>query len=423
MKKIIVLVLSILAVITLVGCADKTISLPDVTGMTLEEAQALCKDITLNPVEEKTMYANPGTILGYVEKEIVEVQKGSIVDVKVAGKLSFDDKVESITYIDHLTGPDSKNNGELLLESGAHGTDLGISFDFKGKTVFLFGDTFSGPDREGFWNSNFITVSEDNNLKDGIEFTDIIRRPNGMIKPFAQGNHDEDNAEDKTKEVTKIPTGAITIGDTVYLFYMSVRYWGANAGWLVTYNQCLKSRDLETWEEVEGLRWNDEEAYNFGQIYPFDDPNSDYIYLYAIPGGRSGGLVCARVLEDEFENKDAYEYEVGPNEWLKGGLGLETLKENPYYLVDPRVAEPCVTYNPYLGKYVFTHSMGGSCMFTADKPYEPFKDKVVLVDSQYLGTYGVFTSANLFEENGKVFYIACSRWAEYNVYLLRVELK
>ena len=45
MKKIIVLVLSILAVITLVGCADKTISLPDVIGMTLEEAQALCKDI------------------------------------------------------------------------------------------------------------------------------------------------------------------------------------------------------------------------------------------------------------------------------------------------------------------------------------------------------------------------------------------
>ena len=82
---------------------------------------------------------------------------------------------------------------------------------------------------------------------------------------------------------------------------MSVRYWGANAGWLVTYNQCLKSRDLETWEKVEGLRWNDDEAYNFGQIYPFDDPNSDYIYLYAIPGGRSGGLVCARVLENEFE--------------------------------------------------------------------------------------------------------------------------
>ena len=97
MKKIIILILCILAVATLVGCADKTISLPDVIGMTLEEAQALCKDITLNPVEEKTMYANPGTILGYVEEEKIEVEKGSTVDVKVAGKLSFDDKVESIT--------------------------------------------------------------------------------------------------------------------------------------------------------------------------------------------------------------------------------------------------------------------------------------------------------------------------------------
>jgi hypothetical protein len=273
------------------------------------------------------------------------------------------------------------------------------------------------------WYSNFVAISDDKKMHDGIAFSEVVSRPNGMALPFAQGAHQDGNEFDNRVEVTKIPTGAITLGDTVYLFYMSVRYWGASGKWNVNYNQCLKSTDLYTWEEVDGLRWTEELAFNFGQIYPFDDPNSDYIYLYAIPGGRSGGLVCARVLEDEFENKDAYEYEVGPNEWLKGGLGLEALKENPYYLVDPRVAEPCVTYNPYLGKYVFTHSMGGSCMFTADKPYEPFKDKVVLVDSQYLGTYGVFTSANLFEENGKVFYIACSRWAEYNVYLLRVELK
>ena len=44
MKKIIILILCILAVATLVGCADKTISLPDIAGMTLEEAENFIKD-------------------------------------------------------------------------------------------------------------------------------------------------------------------------------------------------------------------------------------------------------------------------------------------------------------------------------------------------------------------------------------------
>ena len=91
---------------------------------------------------------------------------------------------------------------------------------------------------------------------------------------------------------------------------MSVRYWGGSTGWLVTFNQCIKSHkdDLVDWVEVEGLRWDDEEAYNFGQIYPFDDPLSDYIYFYCIPGGRTESCVLARTTKENFESKNEVEY-------------------------------------------------------------------------------------------------------------------
>ena len=336
--------------------------------------------------------------------------------------ITFDERIESIENLGFVTGPESIN-GELLLESGVHGTDLGINFEFDGKTIFLYGDTFSGKDRNGFWNSNFIAVSSDKDFSDGVSFDEVIARENGMVLPFAQGNHDEDNADDKTKEVTKIPTGAVTIGDTVYLYYMSVRYWGGSTGWLVTFNQCLKSTDLYNWEEVPGVRWNDEEAYNFGQIYPMDDPNSNYIYLYAIPGGRKGGLVCARVLETQIEDINEYEYQVSNNTWVKGASGLAMLKENPYFVAGPQVAEPCVNYNHYLGKYMLTHNVGGTAMYLSDTPYGPFDDKILLYPNNFHSTYGVFTSPNLMEDNGKVFYISVSNWGVYNTYLYKIVLK
>lgn len=337
-------------------------------------------------------------------------------------KITFNDRIDYIENLGFVTGAES-TNAYMLEEAGVRGTDLGISFDFKGQTVFLYGDTFSGENRNGWWNSNFLAITTDTNFDDGVTFDSISTNSKGALKPIIQGAHNDEAKDDKTKEVTKIPTGAVTIGDTAYLYYMSVRYWGGETGWLVTYNQCIKSTDLKTWEEVPGLRWNDEEAYNFGQIYPMDDPNSDYIYLYCIPGGRKGGLVCARVLNTEIENKDEYEYQVSNNNWVKGDLGLLALKENPYFIAGPQVAEPCVNYNPYLGKYMLTHNVGGTAMYLSDTPYGPFSDKILLYPNDFHATYGVFTSPNLMKENGKVFYISVSNWSVYNTYLYKVVLK
>ena len=55
---------------------------------------------------------------------------------------SYDKRIDMIEEIDHLTGPYSKTNFEKLQQADLYGTDLGINFDFNGKTVFLFGDSF-----------------------------------------------------------------------------------------------------------------------------------------------------------------------------------------------------------------------------------------------------------------------------------------
>ena len=429
MKKIVMYVLSFLCVVTLIGCKKEQVTLLDIEGLTYEEIVELYgSDVVINPVYLPTNQYMPGTIIGYESHQKgQEVDKESTVNILIStmptDAVSFDDNVLYVSEIDLLTGINSKNNSDILIEAGIRGTDLGISFNFKGQTVFLFGDTFGGENRTGMWYSNFVAITNDKVFHDGIAFDEIVSRPNGMALPFAQGAHQDGNEFDNRVEVTKIPTGAVTIGDTVYLFYMSVRYWGASGKWNVNYNQCLKSTDLYTWEEVDSLCWTEELAYNFGQIYPFDDPNSDYIYIYGIPGGRFGKMVCGRVLEEDIENFEKYEYLIGENTWASGSNGLVKLNENPYYLTDNRTAEQCICYNPYLGKYMLLNSVGGVYMFTADNPYDKFSNPVKLIDSSLVGLYGPFTCSNLFEENGKAFYMVGSNWGIYNVYLHKIVLK
>ena len=428
MKKIITYLLCLLCFLSIVGCSKETTTLIDINGLTYEEVVShYGSDLTINQVLVPTNKYLPGKVIGYENNSANEVvEKESTINVQVAAMpenaVSFDDSVMYVSRIDNLTGKDSVNNSEILFNAGIMGTDLGFSFDFKGQTVFLFGDTFGGENRQGMWYSNFVAISDDKEMYDGIAFSEVVSRPNGMALPFAQGAHQDNNEFDNSVEVTKIPTGAVTINDTVYLFYMSVRYWGASGRWNINYNQCLKSTDLYTWEEVEGLRWTEELGINFGQIYPLDDPNSDYIYLYGIPGGRFGNMVCGRVLKSEIENFEQYEYQVDDNVWAKGSQGLAQLQSNPYYLTEGRAAEPCICYNPYLGKYMFLNSVDGVWMYLGDTPYQKFEERVKLMEGSYAGIYGPATSTNLFEENGKAFYLVGSNWGIYNVILFKIVL-
>ena len=296
--------------------------------------------------------------------------------------------------------------------------------------MLLYGDTFSGQNMQGIWHSNYMAITSDTVLYDNLIFDDIVHNEdsNALI-PFKEGAHQSGSQTDRSVESTKIPTGGITVNGNAYIFYMSIRYWGVAGSWLVTYNQCLKATDstYKTWNDVSGLRWNDEEFYYGGQIYPFFDPKDDaHVYFTSIPGGRNDGAVMFRVAKESFEDRAAYEYLVAKDTWVKGDTGMARLNSNPYYVLSPAVSEPCIIYSEYLNKYIYSTLRGTSiCLCLSDSVAGPY-DQIYSVcnNSDYPGLYGGFLHKNFIDSDGQRLYLQLSRWTPiYNTSVMEVVLK
>lgn len=442
MKKWLTIVL-LLFTCLLIGCTEQPINnggkekvtLPDLFGKTLVEAIVEVEGkVEFNPVYVQTNEFLPDQVIAYGGglKAGDEVDSGMIIDLEISSKpvnaVNHDNgnTIDFVSQVSVLTGPYSELNKDTLLPLGLYGTDLGIPVTLAdGKIGFFFGDTFSGANMKGIWNSNFLAVTSDKNYNDGLKFDYVVTNPNDTPTCPAQGRHQSGDENNRDVEVTKIPTGAITIGEYTYLFYMSIRYWGVSGSWLVNYNQVRKSKDLVNWEEVEGLRWDELSAPNFGQIYPFKDPKSDYIYIYGIPGGRSGGCCLGRTTVENFEDIAEYEYLVSKDTWVKGNNGLARLLANEYYVVSPSVAELSCMYNEYLNKYIMVFYRNGSLiMVSSDTPDGVFSNGVSLLNqTDYNGIYGGFIHPELISDGGKCFYMTVSCWAVYNVYWVKVVLK
>ncbi|HBF68174.1 MAG TPA: hypothetical protein DDW20_02500 [Firmicutes bacterium] len=425
--------------LTLFSCDinKEYVLLPDLYDFSLKEARLeVGTDFLFEENYVPTSELIEGRILSFGDnlKAGDKVVKGSRVKVNVAKRSDTaisvnNDLVNYVNKIDFVTGPKSINS-ELLLNAGAKGTDLGIPFTLPdGKTMLLYGDTFSSDNMSGHWNSNFMAISSDYKLSDGLKFDSVVTNDIGMIKPFAQGKHQSGNETDKTVEVTKIPTGGISIGNDVYIFYMSIRYWGTGGSWLVNYNQVVKAKDntYQEFEEVKGLRWSEDELYYAGQIYPFNNPqDNEHIYFTAIPGGRNDGAVMFRVDKDKFEDRSEYEYLVSSSKWVKGDEGMKKLNSNPYYVFSPSVSEPSIMYSEYLGKWIYSTLRGSNIVFaTADNVTGPYKNIYSVVkSSDFTGLYGGLIHESYVDSKGQRIYIQLSQWTPiYNTSLVEVVLK
>ncbi|TVP94182.1 MAG: DUF4185 domain-containing protein [Acholeplasmatales bacterium] len=432
LRKSMLLILAITTVLVVAACKKEveTVILPDVRGLSLSEAETRTEGlVVLRSVDVPSHKYLPGYVLGYAIHEPGDtVDQGQRIDVAVVARplhaFSHDSRVDYVAKIADTSGPNSPNF-DLLIDAGIGGTDLGIPVEYKGQMVLLYGDSFSGiGSHSGFWFSNFMALSNNFDLSEGLIMSSVVTNPAGFALPFAQGAHAQNlwdhESTNPNREVTKIPTGGVTIGDAFYVFYMSVRFWELPGNWFVNYNQVLKSIDgLKTFTPVESLIWLEDEAPNFGQIMPVNHPEEPgMIYLFATPGGRFGGAVLGRVQAANFENRDAYEYLVAPDTWVKGSVGLEQLLENPYHVIDAPVAEISVMFNPYLNQwmalYMETVHMQTSktiIMKTADQIEGPYTDKVIIMDDDGVPNfYGGFVHPRYTTFDGKKFYIQISRW-------------
>ncbi|NYE18378.1 DUF4185 domain-containing protein [Microbacterium immunditiarum] len=337
------------------------------------------------------------------------------------------DGVSNLTEIAQLTGPDAINDTEAAAVAG---TDLGSMANLGDRTYFFFGDTFgerapeSTGGQGGIWRSNVSAWTTDDDPSDGIAFDGWAPADDlGWAQALVEGEHD---INDGDGEVTKIPTHGFAIGETLYISYMSVSYWGEPGTWDANHAGLAKSTDRgETWTALESPRWPGDS--NFIQVAPVrvEDGGTEYLYFWAIPAGRFGGVQLMRVpaTEQAVEDQAAYTYFAGTDDdgnprWVSDMEAAETV-------IEGTIGELSVMWSEYLDRWIMTSSDAGNAYIREGiTPWGPWGDPIELVRaSDYPGLYAPFMNPRYVDEGGRRIYFAMSLWGPYNVFWFSVDLE
>ena len=116
-----------------------------------------------------------------------------------------------------------------------------------------------------------------------------------------------------TSEQTKIPTAMVTVGDTLYMHYMSVHGFADMGGvWLCNSSRFIASKDGgKTWDKGVADFGNFQSSFNMLALSAqAGTGNEDGKYVYAVgtPCGRFNGARVGRVVADKLMDNAAWEY-------------------------------------------------------------------------------------------------------------------
>ncbi|MBQ2118129.1 MAG: DUF4185 domain-containing protein [Clostridia bacterium] len=349
---------------------------------------------------------------------VVERLHGLSVSASLCGNAASPLRaVTGVRTVAMLTGEYSVNRTHSLYN--VCGTDLGFPVLHKDKLWFFFGDTFSGGERKDGWRTNSAAYTTDLDYTDGVVFDGMYASSGDFATELIPGMK-----KPKT-EYSKIPTGALSLGDTLYFYFMSVREWSTASGWDCNYGGLAKSEDDgRTWKIVDGLRWPGDSR--FCQISPVCNPADGKVYLTGITGGRLGFARMMRVDADKIETLSAYEYLTGYGPdggavWTAGEAGIRS----EFPLIDARVSENTVFYNEYLGEWVVSFKKDSVLhLYTAKKPEGPYTLTADLTfPSVGAGVYGGFSCPALSRDGGRKLAFVMSTWDPcYNTFLLEITL-
>lgn len=326
--------------------------------------------------------------------------------------------VKNVHMISRLTGEYSENRTKSRY--GVGGTDLGVIISKGDTQYFAFGDTFLQENQTENWRNNVIAYTKDTDYTDGIIFDGMLPDKAGNAAEILAGLRQNNG------EWSKIPTGGIAIGDTIYLSYMSVREWLPQDGaWDCNYGGVAKSGDDgKTWQYLTELRW--ENGTGFNQLYPVMNEKDGYIYVVGIPGGRYGGAKMMRVPAGDYERKSEYEYYTGMDAsgapvFVKGSEGLA----HANYILWPSVGETSLMYSEYLDEWIITYLCGSvMVMRVANDPWGPYSSPLILLSREhYPLAYGAFMNEQYVSDGGrKVAFIMSLYSPVYNTVVMEMEL-
>lgn len=317
--------------------------------------------------------------------------------------------IASVTKIGQLTGQPSMNNTGQV---NVYGTDLGSMFVHDDdRMYFLFGDTFGppGPPGSGDWRSNTMACSADSVASNGITFDGWVTDLSGHAKALIEGAHDPN---DGSGEVTKIPTAGWSSQGRQFLWFMSVKRWGAAGEWEVNYSEIAYSDDDGNTWSLSGSQWPGNS--NFIQVAVQE--HSGYLLFWGIPAGRFGGVKLARVPPADALDESAYRY--------YDGTGWSPDEEDAAVIVDPPVGECSVMWNPYLRRWIMMYLNENSSSIEvreAREPAGPWSEPwQVASAADYPALYGAFMHGRFVENEGQTVYFLMSQFGPYNVFLMEV---
>jgi hypothetical protein len=313
-----------------------------------------------------------------------------------------------------VTGRGSHNVTDLRWN--VHGTDLGHMFLHNGRIVMTFGDTFGGPSADPFfsvphgdWRSNVMaTVAPGPQPAAGLVFSNMIAHRPWHAKELLSSR------KVAGSEKTVIPTYGVSVGNRMFLHYMSVRDWDAPGRWTLNHSGIAYSDDGgNTWIKDRNTIWPGNS--NFGQVAFV--PQGDYIYVYGIPGGRYGSLRLARVPAHGMLDKAEYQY------W-NGSAWLADRPDAAVDIVSGPVGELSVQYSTYYRQWLMMYlvdSTGQIVLRTADRLTGPWgPPQVVATTEKYPQAYAPYITP--LWNDGMDIYFTMSMYGTYQVSLMHTSL-
>ncbi|MBM4601128.1 DUF4185 domain-containing protein [Rhodococcus hoagii] len=339
--------------------------------------------------------------------------------------------------LEMVTGPGSPN--DTIDRFSVAGTDLGIMWDNgAGQVLMAFGDTVGDCGIEGDqWRSNVLFRSTDDNLADGMEIATSPMAPSPAQNFSRQVIQGLLNLPPGTlPEFTVIPTGGIAVDGVQYVRWMSVRSWDVPGEWTTNYSGLAYSTDNgENWTTDPGtVRLNprplpipdlptgipalaaDNFDWQMSAFVPGRGADSNYIYEFGTPSGRSGEARLARVPKADIRNLNAYEYRTNSGWSHNIADAVPVIRGN--------VSELSVQWNPYLNKYVSMYTDMGGLKIRQSSDLINWSGTQTLIGSTALPSlYGGFMHPwSNKNSNDKNLYFVLTTWDRYNVIYMKTDL-
>ncbi|RYG36952.1 DUF4185 domain-containing protein [bacterium] len=355
----------------------------------------------------------------------------------------------SVQRISQITGEVDRERGGFTdnrTESrfGLRGTDLGASFEHKGRLVFLFGDTWptghNTPDRP--IDGDSIAFSNDKNPDDGLTLDFLTASDSDYLTVNVPG---------LSLGGFEVPNGGFSDGRSMYAYFTTEARFPPGGA---TMNRCvlLKSQDGRAWKQIHTVS-----TYKFINVSPvvvdaakttgLPFKTGKAVLLWA--SGRlyrhsNPHLACVPL--ERTEDQSALRYWSGEGTWSANEADARPLFEHP------QLGEVSVAWNEPFRRWIMLYNSGnprGIVMRTSETPWGPWTEPDVLYNPQdgygkymhvswksdrvdsvhdprrendYGGEYAPYMIPKFSKKNGTIYFVM-STWNPYNVVLMRAKLE